>query len=82
MFNPDNKEPTDNHINKFIVVLQTMNVQHEDVVCHLFPLTFEGKYSAWYFYLVHGSITNWKEFSQAFLDKFREEKTPVSLDLQ
>ena len=32
----DNKEPTENHIDKFILVVQTMNVQHEDVVLCLF----------------------------------------------
>ena len=42
-FNPDNKEPAENHIDKFILVVQTMNVQHEDIVCRLFPLTFGGK---------------------------------------
>ena len=30
-FNSDNKEPTENHIDKFILVVQTMNVQHEDI---------------------------------------------------
>ena len=58
-FDPDNKEPVENHIHKFILALQTMNVQHEDMVCHLFPLKFEGNASAWYFSLVQGSITNW-----------------------
>ena len=51
-FNPDNKEPAENHIEKFILVVQTMNVQYEDVVCRLCPLTFEGKASSWYFSLV------------------------------
>ena len=55
--NPDNKEPAENHIDKFILVVQTMNVQHEDVLCRLFPLKFEGKAPTWYFYLVQGSIT-------------------------
>ena len=46
-FNPDNKELVEVHVDKFILVVQTMNVQHEDIVCRLFPLTFEGKASTW-----------------------------------
>jgi hypothetical protein len=33
--------PEDN-INKFILAIKLMNVQHEDVVCILFPYTFEN----------------------------------------
>ena len=62
-FNPDNKEPAENHIDNFILVVQTLNVEHEYVVFHLFPLTFEGNESTWYFSLVQGSITNWVDFS-------------------
>ena len=69
-FNLDNKESTKNHIDKFILAVQTMNVEHEYLVCHFFHLTFEGKASAWYLSLVQVSITNWTDFIQAFLDKF------------
>ena len=31
-FNLDNKVPVKNHIDKFFLVVQTMNVKHEDVV--------------------------------------------------
>ena len=34
------------------------------------------------FLLVHGSITNWVGFSQDFLDKFGDDKTPISLALE
>ena len=70
------------HVDKFMLAVQTMNVQHEDVVCQLFPLTFEGKASTWYFLLVQGSMTNWAEFNKAFLDKFGEDKTPALLALE
>ena len=80
-FNPDDKEPTEVHVDKFMLADKTMNVQHEDVVCRLFPLTFEGRDSTWYFSLVQGSITNWGEFNKAFLDKFGEDKTPALLAL-
>jgi len=52
------------------------------VVCRLFPLTFEGRASTWYFSLVQGSITNWGEFNKVFLDKFGEDKTPALLALE
>ena len=32
-FDTDDKGLAKNHIDKFILVVQTMNVQHEDVVC-------------------------------------------------
>ena len=65
-----------------MLAIQTLNVQHEDMVCQLFPLTFEGKTSTWYFSLVQGSITNWAEFNKSFLDKFGEDKTPALLALE
>ena len=59
-----------------------MSVQEEDVVCRLFPYTFEGKASTWYFSLPKGSITSWNQFHTAFLEKFREDKTPTILILE
>ena len=51
-FNPDDKEPAEVHVDKFMLAVQTLNVQHEYVVCHLFALTFDGSASTWYFSLV------------------------------
>jgi hypothetical protein len=56
-----------------------MNVQHEDVVCRLFPYTFENSASTWYFNLLVGSITSWTKFQKEFLDKFMEETTMRAL---
>jgi hypothetical protein len=56
-----------------------MNVQHEDVVCRLFPYTFENSASTWYFNLPVGSITSWMKFQKDFLDKFAEETTTGDL---
>lgn len=56
-----------------------MSVQVEDVVCRLFPYTFEEKASTWYFSLPQGSITSWNKFQTSFLDKFREDKTPMEV---
>jgi hypothetical protein len=56
-----------------------MNVQHEDVVCRLFPYTFENSASTWHFNLLVGSITSWTKFQKVFLDKFAEETTTRAL---
>jgi hypothetical protein len=56
-----------------------MNVQHEDIVCTLFPYMFENSASAWYFNLLVGSITSWTKFQKDFLDKFVEETTTGDL---
>ena len=56
-----------------------MNVQCEDVVCRIFPYTFENSSSTWYFNLPVGSITSWTKFQKDFLHKFAEETTTVVL---
>jgi hypothetical protein len=61
------------HIKKFILAVRLMNVQHEDVVCRIFPYTFEKSASPWYFNLPVGSITSWRKFQKDFVDKFFEE---------
>ena len=57
-FNPELKEPTEDHVKKFMLAVQLLDVEHKDVVFGLFPYTFEGKASTWYFSLTTGSITN------------------------
>jgi hypothetical protein len=52
-----------------------MNIQHEDLVCRIFPYTFDNLDSTWYFNLPVGSITSWTKFQKYFLDKFAEETT-------
>ena len=59
-----------------------MSVQDENVVCRLFPYTFEGKASTWYFSLPQRYITSWNEFQTTFLEKFGEDKTPIVLVLE
>ena len=46
---PEKKDSTEDHIKKFILAIRLMNVEHEDVMCILFPYTFEGKASTLYF---------------------------------
>ena len=67
------------HIKKFILAIRLMNFQHEDVVCSIFPYTFENLASTWYFNLPVGSITSWTKFQKDFLDKFVEETTTGAL---
>ena len=50
--------------------LRLMDVQHEYVVCILFPYTFFGQASTWFFSLAMGSIALWKQFETAFLSQF------------
>ena len=81
-FNPDSKESTEDHIQKFLLANCLMSVQAKDVVCRLFPYTFEGKESTWYFSLLEGCITSWNQFHATFLEKFGEDKTPTILALE
>ena len=50
-FDPHNNVTLEDHIKKFILSLRLMDVQHEDVVCRLFPYTFVGQASTWFFSL-------------------------------
>jgi hypothetical protein len=47
----------------------------------LFPYTFENKASTWFFSLEEASITSWRIFETTFIEKFREEKMPMTLVL-
>ena len=78
-FNPESNEPAEDHVKKFMLAVRLLDVEHEDVVCRIFPYTFEGKASTWYFSLTAGSITSWNEFDIAFMNKFGDDKTPAIL---
>jgi hypothetical protein len=81
-FDPKKKDSTENHIKKFMLAVRLMNMEHEDVVCRLFPYTFEGKASTWYLCLTQGSITRWNDFETAFVEKFGDDKSPTILVLE
>ena len=81
-FNPESKDPAEDHVKKFMLAVRLLDVEHEDVVCRIFPYTFEGKASTWYFSLTAGSITSWKEFDLAFMNMFGDDKTPAALVLE
>jgi hypothetical protein len=78
-FDPETSRFLEDHIKKFILVIRLMNVQNEDVLCMLFPYTFDNSISTWYFNLHVGSIISWMNFQNDFLDKFAEETTIGSL---
>ena len=79
IFNPDENQPAEEHLKQFKMKIRLMNVRHEDVICRLFPFTFTGKASAWYFSLPSGSIHNWNMFEEVFLKKYGDDKTPADL---
>ena len=62
--------------------IRLRNIIHEDVVCRLFPYTFEGKASTWYFALEASSILSWDVFSELFTQNFGDDKTPEKLDIE
>ena len=57
-FNPDERYPVEDHIKTFMQSVSLRNAVHEYVVCRLFPYSFEGKASTWYFSLESGSINS------------------------
>jgi hypothetical protein len=78
-FDPDSKRTTEDHIMKFMLDIRLRNVEHEDVVCRLFPYTFEGNASTWYFSQQPRTITSWEKFESIFLEKFGDGKPPEVL---
>ena len=55
-FNPDDRILVEYHIKNYIQAIILRSVLHEDVVCRLFPYSFEGQDSTWYFSLEATSI--------------------------
>jgi hypothetical protein len=78
-FDPDSKRIAEDHIMKFMLDIRLRNVEHEDVVCRLFPYTFEGNASTWYFAQQPRTITSWEKFESIFLEKFGDGKPPEVL---
>ena len=58
-FDPDNDVSPEDHIKQFMIFLRLLDVHHEYVVCRLFPYTFVGQASTWFFSLAVGSIVSW-----------------------
>jgi len=86
-FDSDMTDSPKDHISQFFLfmmlsrVYYEYRVQHEDIMCRLFPQTFESKESTWYYHLQPASITSWVAFKNEFLEKFGEKKRPRDLML-
>jgi hypothetical protein len=78
-FDPDSNQIAEDHIKKFMLAIRLRSVEHEDVVCRLFPYTFEGNASTWYFSQQIHTIVSWDRFESCFLEKFGDEKSPEVL---
>jgi hypothetical protein len=48
-FDPDSRKSTEDHIKFFMLVVRVINVEHENFMYRMFPCTFEGNSSTWYF---------------------------------
>jgi hypothetical protein len=65
-----------------MLVVRLRNVEHEDVVCRIFPYTFEGNASTWYFTQQPQTIVSWDRFETIFLEKFGDDKSPEVLVME
>jgi hypothetical protein len=81
-FDPDSKQSAEDHIKKFMLVVRLQSVEHEDVMCRLFPYTFEGNASTWYFSQQPQTIVSWDKFETCFLEKFGDDKSPEVLVME
>jgi hypothetical protein len=81
-FDPDDDILPKTHIDKFMIAMNIMNVQHEYAACKLFCLTLQVKASSWFLNLLFGSITSWQQFENAFITRFGDDKTSGTLLLE
>ena len=58
-----------------MLAIRLRSVEHEDVVCRIFPYTFEGNASRWYFSQQPHTIVSWDRFETCFLEKFGDNKS-------
>jgi hypothetical protein len=65
-----------------MLAIRLRSVEHKDVVCRLFPYTFEGNASTWYFSQQPQTIISWDKFETCFLEKFGEYKSPEVLVME
>ena len=50
-FDPGKGIFVEDHLKSFYLALEILNVEHEDVICIIFPYNFEPKASSWFFTL-------------------------------
>jgi cell division septum initiation protein DivIVA len=65
-----------------MLAIRLHNVKHEDVICRLFPYTFEGNDSTWYFAQQPHTIVSWEKFESFFLENFGDDKSPEVLVME
>ena len=58
------------HIRRYKSILHLFNVMQEDDACILFPFTFEGKDSLWFYFLPLNLISSWLEFKNVVTNSF------------
>lgn len=80
-FDLNPKQSVEDHIKKFMLDVRLRNVKDEDVMCRIFPYTFEGNLAMWYFAQQPQTIVSWDSFETLFLEKFGDEKSPEFLDM-
>jgi hypothetical protein len=56
-----------------MLAIRLQSVEHEYAVCILFPYTFEGNASTWYFAQQSQTIVTWEKFETCFLEKFGDD---------
>ena len=78
-FDPGEGISVDDHLHSFFLVLEALVVEHEDVVCRMFPHTLKRKVASWYFGLQANSIIDWDTFERMFKSKFCSRRTTVAL---
>ena len=49
IFEPVEGTSMDDHLQKIFLDSEALAVEHEDVVCSIFPHTLKGKVVSWYF---------------------------------
>lgn len=69
----------EDHIKIFKEICNRNQIQHMDVVCHLFPYTLGEMAFNWYLNLPPASIRDWNYFERNFLEQFKIYVDPTLL---
>ena len=78
-FDPGKGISVDDHLQSSYLDLELLSMEHEDVICRMFPCTFEAKAYAWYFGLQGNLIADWDSFVRVFKGKFGSQRTTATL---
>lgn len=78
-FNPDNGTYAEEYLNNFMLAISLNAIIEENVVSRLFPYSFVGTSTTWYFSLPTGSINTCNTFEEDLLKKIGDDKTTTTL---